>query len=84
MVTHPEVLKKAQKELDDVVGRHRLPDFEDRASLPYIEAIYREVLRWKPPVPMGVSHRATKDDTYKGYFIPEGLALIFVSLIKFP
>ena len=85
MVTHPEVLEKAQKELDEVIGRHRLPDFEDRASLPYIEAIYREVLRWKPPVPMGVSHRATKDDTYKGYFIPEGLALIYrdVSRIKF-
>ncbi len=53
MVTHPEVLKKAQKELDDVVGRHRLPDFEDRASLPYIEAIYREVLPLETSSPYG-------------------------------
>lgn len=75
MVTHPEIQAKAQAEIDRVVGVDRLPGFEDRQSLPYVDAIYREVLRWKPPDPMGIAHRAEKDDTYKGYFIPEGSPL---------
>lgn len=43
---HPEVLKKAQGEIDRVVGTKRLPDFDDRENLPYIEAIFQEVLRY--------------------------------------
>lgn len=53
MVLHPHVLKKAQEEIDRVVGPKRLPDFDDRESLPYIEAIFQEVLRWRPVVPLG-------------------------------
>ena len=56
MLTRPEVLKKAQQEMDEVVGTERLPSFEDRASLPYLECVMSEVLRWGVPVPMGTSH----------------------------
>ena len=35
MMDHPEVIEKAQQEIDAVVGTDRLPTFEDRASLPY-------------------------------------------------
>ena len=45
---------KAQAELDVVVGANRLPNFDDRPQLPYIEAILSEALRWNPVVPMGV------------------------------
>ena len=45
MVLHPEAFRRAQDELDRVVGRSRLPDFEDRGSLPYLDCILREVLR---------------------------------------
>ena len=45
MVLHPHVLKKAHEEIDRVVGMSRLPDFDDRENLPYIEAIFQEVLR---------------------------------------
>lgn len=47
MAIHPEVAKKAQVELDAVVGSGRLPDFSDRPSLPYIDAIAKECMRWK-------------------------------------
>ncbi len=47
MVLHPQVLKKAHEEIDRVVGPKRLPDFEDRENLPYIEAIFQEVLRYE-------------------------------------
>ncbi|EEB95578.1 hypothetical protein MPER_05431 [Moniliophthora perniciosa FA553] len=72
MSVNPGVQRRAQEEIDQIVGRHRLPEFEDRPLMPYLEAIYREVLRWKPPVPLGVPHRLTEDDFYNGYFIPKG------------
>ncbi|KAF9045269.1 cytochrome P450 [Panaeolus papilionaceus] len=76
ITVHPEVQAKAQAELDRVLGSPpRLPTFEDTPSLPYIEAIYREVLRWYPPVYLGVPHTSTADDWYKGYFIPKGTTI---------
>ena len=53
MVLYPDVQKRAQAEMDSVVGRDRLPTFEDRESLPYLEAVLRELLRWQPIVPLG-------------------------------
>lgn len=52
MVLHPDVQAKGQEEIDSVLGRDRLPTFADRLSLPYVEAIYREVMRLHPPVPL--------------------------------
>lgn len=49
----PEIQTIAQKELDAVTRRERLPTFEDRPSLPFIDAICKEVRRWRPVVPMG-------------------------------
>jgi len=57
MVLYPDVLRKAQEEVDRVVGRNRLPSFEDRERMPYLRAMVREVLRWWPPGPVGVPHR---------------------------
>ena len=54
MVLYPDIQEKARKELDNVVGRDRLPDFSDRLNLPYIEALYTEVLRWHPTAPQGI------------------------------
>lgn len=45
MLLYPDVQKKAQEELDRVLGKDRLPDFSDEASLPYITAVLQEVLR---------------------------------------
>ena len=53
MVLFPEVQVKAQAELDAVVGSERLPCFNDRDSLPYINAVCKEVLRWHTVAPLG-------------------------------
>lgn len=53
MVIHPAVQAKAQAELDSVIGSGRLPDYNDRLSMPYIDAIVKEVLRWNPVAPLG-------------------------------
>ena len=54
MTLHPHVQKRAQNELEAIIGTDRVPDFNDRPNLPYIEAVLRETLRWKPVVPLGM------------------------------
>jgi len=54
MSLYPDVQQKAQQELDTVLGPGKVPTFEDRSSLPYVEAVYREVMRWHPAIPMGM------------------------------
>jgi hypothetical protein len=49
----PQVQRRAQAELDVVVGRDRLPTFDDRPRLPYIEALYKELMRWQMVAPIG-------------------------------
>ncbi|KAJ7791271.1 cytochrome P450 [Mycena leptocephala] len=66
MTLHPECQAKAQKEIDSVVGDLRLPDFEDRKHLPFVECILQETLRWNPGVPLGVPHCVMQDDVYRG------------------
>ena len=76
MALSPHVVRKAQEELDRVVGADRLPDFSDQGVLPYISAIIKEVLRWGCPGPIGVPRRAREDDMYNGYFIPAGATVV--------
>ena len=76
MVAFPEAQRRAQAELDVVVGRDRLPTFSDAPYLPYIHAIVKETLRWRPIAPLGVPHIATREDWYEGMYIPKGTACI--------
>jgi cytochrome P450 len=76
MVAFPEVQRRAHAELDAVIGRDRLPTFADSSRLPYIHAIIKEVLRWRPTLPLGVPHTADVDDWYEGMFIPKGTVCI--------
>ncbi|KAJ4267248.1 hypothetical protein NW762_003351 [Fusarium torreyae] len=82
MKLYPEVQKKAQEEIDRVVGSDRLPVSADRPNLPYIDAIAKEVLRWYPVAPMGLPHTSTEDDIFEGYFIPKG-SLVFGNIWHF-
>ncbi|GBE81550.1 Multifunctional cytochrome P450 monooxygenase af510 [Sparassis crispa] len=72
----PETQRKAQEEIDRVVGTNRLPDFSDRDSLPYVDCMIQETLRWHPVIPLGVPHRSMEDDVYNGMFIPKGTYVI--------
>jgi cytochrome P450 len=75
MLRHPWVQKKAQAELDKVLGEAgtRMPTYEDKENLPYLNAVLSEVLRWRPVVPIGLPHRCMTDDVYRGYHIPAGM-----------
>jgi cytochrome P450 len=75
-LAHPEWISTAQKELDDIVGNARMPDFEDLEKLPYIQAVVEEAFRWRHITPTGVPHATTRDDYYQGYLIPKGSVII--------
>ncbi|KIJ24511.1 hypothetical protein M422DRAFT_274683 [Sphaerobolus stellatus SS14] len=76
MALFPEVQRKAQAELDHLLGGIRLVEFEDEPELPYIAAIRKEVLRWHPLLPQGVAHATSEDDVVGEYFIPKGTVVI--------
>ena len=76
MTLFPEVQLEAQEEIDRIVGTKRLPNFEDRPNLPYVDAIVKEVLRWHPVAPIGVPHMTTEDDIFNGYLIPKGALIL--------
>ncbi|OJJ53726.1 hypothetical protein ASPSYDRAFT_186749 [Aspergillus sydowii CBS 593.65] len=76
MSRHPEVQTKAQAEIDQVIGTTRLPGYDDRDSLPYINAVVKEALRWHPALPTASPHMSIKDDTYEGYSLPKGSVFI--------
>ena len=73
---HPDTLKKAQDELDAVVGPHRLPEFEDKESLVYVNAIIMETLRWHTVTPFAAPHCTIADEELRGYFIPKGTVIL--------
>jgi cytochrome P450 len=76
MITCPDVQHRAQAELDSVVGRGRLPTFADAPHLPYVQAVIKETLRWRPALPLGVPHATKEEDWYEGMFIPKGTVCI--------
>jgi cytochrome P450 len=73
---YPEIQRRAQKELDSVVGRGRLPTIEDEANLPYCHAIIKEVERCHNPFWLGTPHVASEDFDYEGKFIPKGTVVV--------
>ncbi|KAE8374971.1 cytochrome P450 [Aspergillus bertholletiae] len=82
MALYPEVQRKAQEEINRVIGPNKLPTFDDRDKLPYIDALVKETLRWHPVGPMGIPHLVTEDDIYEGYLIPKG-ALVLANIWGF-
>ena len=73
MCVFPEAQRKAQGELDRVVGWGRTPDWNDESALPYVKAVVSEALRWRTVTILGgIPHAPIQDDVYRGYFIPKG------------
>ncbi|KAN0137801.1 Cytochrome P450 [Lactarius tabidus] len=83
LLLFPGVQERAQAELDSVISRDRLPTYDDKPRLPYIEAMSEELLRWHIVAPLGVPHAPLEDDIYKGHFIPKG-AMVIVNSCYIP
>ncbi|KAL4061713.1 cytochrome P450 [Scleroderma yunnanense] len=85
MTLYPEVQKKAQAEIDAIISLDRLPTLSDRQSLPYIEALVKEIHRWHvvssldvclSSALIGFPHRVSEEDIHDGYYIPKGSLVI--------
>ncbi|KAJ7247027.1 cytochrome P450 [Mycena rebaudengoi] len=74
MTLYPDIQRRAQEAIDKVVDTGRLPAFSE--NIPYIDAIVREVLRWRPVTPLGIAHAVIQDDVYNGYHIPSGCVVV--------
>ncbi|KAJ7823206.1 cytochrome P450 [Mycena olivaceomarginata] len=67
MLACPEVQKKAQAEIESLT---------DEASLPYISALVKEVMRWENVTPFAIPRLLTNDDEYRGYRLPAGSVVV--------
>ncbi|KIM82350.1 hypothetical protein PILCRDRAFT_8150 [Piloderma croceum F 1598] len=76
MTLHPDVQRRAQAEIDRVVGKDRLPSIDDQKALPFTMAVIKEVLRCAPVVPAGLPHRVTQENIYQGFRIPKGTTVV--------
>lgn len=74
--SYPEIQRRAQAELDAVVGRDRLPGIEDEKNLPYCRALIKEVGRCYNPFWLSTPHFSTEDFVYKGQLVPKGTMVV--------
>uniref|UniRef100_UPI0037E7617D cytochrome P450 2J2-like n=1 Tax=Semicossyphus pulcher TaxID=241346 RepID=UPI0037E7617D len=76
MAKYPEIQAKVQAEIDNVIGQSRQPSMEDRANLPYTDAVIHEVQRMGNIVPLSLPHMTNKDVQLGGYTVPKGVTII--------
>jgi len=76
MLKNPDKQRRAQEEIDAVIGSNRLPSLSDKDSLPYVQAICTETLRWEVILPFTLPHCLTADDEYMGFRIPAGTMVL--------
>ncbi|XP_045746338.1 cytochrome P450 2F5 [Mirounga angustirostris] len=76
LMKYPKVQARVQEEIDRVVGRARLPALDDRAAMPYTDAVIHEVQRFADVIPMNLPHRVTRDTAFRGFLIPKGTDII--------
>ncbi|CAH1786746.1 unnamed protein product [Owenia fusiformis] len=70
MVTHPDLQKRIQAQIDDVIGSQRTPTTADKHKLPLLEATIHETLRYISHLPFALPHETKKETSLGGYALP--------------
>ncbi|XP_060045054.1 cytochrome P450 2D14-like [Erinaceus europaeus] len=76
MILHPDVQRRVQQEIDEVIGQSRPPEMADQAHMPYTMAVIHEVQRFGDISPIGLPHMTSRDAEVQGYRIPKGTVLL--------
>ncbi|XP_034372624.1 cytochrome P450 2D4 isoform X2 [Arvicanthis niloticus] len=76
MILHPDVQRRSQQEIDEVIGQVRHPEMADQARMPYTNAVIHEVQRFADILPLGVPHKTSRDIEVQGFLIPKGSTLV--------
>ncbi|XP_070362892.1 cytochrome P450 2D14-like isoform X5 [Equus asinus] len=76
MILHPDVQRRVQQEVDEVIGQARRPEMGDQAHMPFTMAVVHEVQRFADITPLGVPHMTSRDIEVQGFLIPKGTTLI--------
>uniref|UniRef100_A0A8C4L5C8 Cytochrome P450 family 2 subfamily B member 6 n=1 Tax=Equus asinus TaxID=9793 RepID=A0A8C4L5C8_EQUAS len=71
MLKHPHITERVHKEIDLVIDSHHPPALNDRAKMPYTDAVIHEIQRFSDLIPLGIPHVVTKDTHFRGYIIPK-------------
>ena len=77
LLNNPEVMKKAQAEIDTNIGHNRLVEESDKNNIPYLQNIINETLRMYPTGPIGLPRESRNDSQVGDYHIPKGSMLIY-------
>lgn len=79
VLSHPHVQTKIHAELEEIFGRkyEDLPSSNDRPNLPYLDAAWKEAMRWHPTLALGVPHTSLQDDIYNNSHIPKDTLVFF-------
>ncbi|QRV87494.1 cytochrome P450 family protein [Ceratobasidium sp. AG-Ba] len=75
-VHEPESQQRARAEIDGLYDEDTLPKWRDEQSMPFVRAVVKETIRWRPPLPIAVPHRLEQDDNYNGYLLPKGSTVL--------
>uniref|UniRef100_A0A8B9XDH3 Cytochrome P450 n=1 Tax=Bos mutus grunniens TaxID=30521 RepID=A0A8B9XDH3_BOSMU len=76
MILHPDVQRRVQQEIDEVIGQVRRPEMGDQALMPFTVAVVHEVQRFADIVPLGLLHMTSRDIEVQGFHVPKGTTLI--------
>nr|POE84778.1 cytochrome p450 [Quercus suber] len=76
LIRHPRIMKKVQKELENVVGLERMVDESDLDSLEYLDMVVKETMRLHPVAPLLIPHESLEDCTINDYHIPRKSRLL--------
>ncbi|KAF9587362.1 hypothetical protein IFM89_001462 [Coptis chinensis] len=71
----PSTMKRAQAELDQVVGPNRKVEESDIGKLPYLQSVVKETLRLYPSIPL-LPRKAINDTQFMEYLIPKDTQIL--------
>ncbi|XP_023729968.1 geraniol 8-hydroxylase [Lactuca sativa] len=72
LLKHPEIMKKIQDELEQVVGLNNIVEESHLPRLCYLDAVIKETFRLHPPLPLLIGRCPNQSCNVGGYTVPKG------------